>query len=262
VSKQSEHYPEFRHLQLGDVGSTNVEALVRAEQGEASGLWITADRQLQGRGRRGRVWTSEPGNLYASLLLIDPGDPARLGSLPLAVSTAVHDALAAVLPDRSGLNIKWPNDVLIDGAKTSGILLESSILADGRRAVVIGCGINVAHHPADGFYSSTCLREQGATVSPQELFARLFVSMQEALAQWDGGKGIAATRASWLERATGVGEAIVVRLPDQEIHGLFEGVDAEGRLILAMSDGKTQTIAAGDVFFSAPARTDRNCNDR
>lgn len=251
MSKQTAQNPDFRHLQLGDVGSTNVEALARAEQGEASGLWITADRQLQGRGRRGRVWTSEPGNLYASLLLIDPGDPSRLGSLPLAVSIAVHDALAAVLPDASGLNIKWPNDVLIHGAKTSGILLESNILADGRRAVVIGCGINVAHHPADGLYASTCLSEQGATISPQELFAHLFVSMQAVLEEWDGGSGIAATRASWLKRATGVGEAIVVRLPDREIHGLFEGIDAEGRLILAMSNGKTQTIAAGDVFFPA-----------
>lgn len=246
----------FRHLSLGDVGSTNAEAMERAQAGEEAGLWITADRQLQGRGRRGRNWASEPGNLYASLLLIDPCDPGRLGSLPLATSVAVYDAVASVLPDTTGLTIKWPNDVLINGAKTSGILLEANMLADGRRAVVIGCGINVAHHPGDGLYYSTCLSEHGAGVSPQELFARLYVSMEAALGEWDQGRGIAATRASWLKHATGIGEAIIVRLPDREIHGLFDGIDAEGRLILASSGGKTQTVAAGDVFFPTRARTE------
>ncbi len=241
---------DFRHLPLGDVGSTNAELLERARTGEASGLWLTADRQLTGRGRRGRTWTSEPGNLYSSLLLIDPAEPALLGSLPLAVAVAVHDAIAAVLPlDGGRLAIKWPNDVLIDGAKTSGILIESEFLSDRRQAVVIGCGINIAHHPNVEGYPSTCLAERGVGVSPQELFARLFTTMERVLRDWDRGRGVSEIRDQWIERCTGIGGPIVVRLPDSEIHGQFAGIDGDGRLLLALPDGGHQTISAGDVFF-------------
>lgn len=243
---------DFRHLHLGDVGSTNAELLARARDGETSGLWLTADRQLSGRGRRGRTWTSEPGNLYSSLLLIDPSEPGLIGSLPLAVSIAVHDAIGAVLPPDGGrLAIKWPNDVLIDGAKTSGILIESEFLRDGRQAVVIGCGINVAHHPNAEGYASTCLAERGASASAQELFAHLFMTMERMLGLWDRGRGIAAIRDRWIDRAVGIGSPIVVRLPDSEIHGLFAGIDGDGRLLLALPDGGHRTISAGDVFFPA-----------
>lgn len=245
----------YRHLPLGDVGSTNTECLDRARRGEPGGLWITADRQLTGRGRRGRSWVSEPGNLYASLLLIDPAEPARLASLPLAVAVAVHEAVRRSLPAeaRGKASVKWPNDILISGAKTSGILIESEMLADGRRAVVVGCGINVGHHPGEGLYPTTCLADEGAAVSPQELFAHLLVSMAEALAVWDGGAGIAATRADWMTRAAGIGGTVTVRLPDREIRGLFESVDGEGRMVLLEDTGRRQTIAAGDVFYPSLA---------
>ncbi|MAY62597.1 MAG: biotin--[acetyl-CoA-carboxylase] ligase [Rhizobiales bacterium] len=252
VSGPSAKKIDFRHLPLGDVGSTNADLLARARDGEEPGLWLTAERQLTGRGRRGRIWSSEPGNLYSSLLLIDPAAPHLLGSLPLAVAVAVHDAIAAVLPPAGGqLAIKWPNDVLIDGAKTSGILIESEFLADGRQAVVIGCGINVAHHPnADG-YASTCLHERGTSVSAQELFAHLFMAMERALDVWDRGRGIATIRDQWIERAAGIGGQIVVRLPDNEIRGLFAGIDGDGRLLLTLPDGGHRTFAAGDVFLPA-----------
>lgn len=245
----------YRHLPLGDVGSTNTECLDRARKGEPGGLWITADRQLTGRGRRGRSWVSEPGNLYASLLLIDPAEPARLASLPLAVAVAVHEAVRQSLPPdaRDRVRVKWPNDVLIGGAKTSGILIESEILPDKRRAVVIGCGVNVGHHPGEGIYPTTCLVEEGASVSPQELFAHLFVAMADSIAAWDGGAGIAATRADWLARAGGIGSEVTVRLPDREIRGLFESVDGEGRMVLLDNAGRRQTIAAGDVFYPSLA---------
>ncbi|WP_346432658.1 biotin--[acetyl-CoA-carboxylase] ligase [Pseudohoeflea coraliihabitans] len=244
----------FRHLPLGDVGSTNTEALKRARAGEASGLWITADRQLDGRGRRGRPWTSESGNLYASLLLIDPAPITQLGSLPLVVAIAVHNAIAMLLPPDAGqLAIKWPNDILINGAKTCGILLESEVLPDGSRAVVAGCGVNIAHHPARTDYASTRLNDHAMSASPQEFFARLFVTMEETLNDWDSGRGLSRIRAAWLERAAGVGQPITVRLPDSEISGLFKDIDADGRLILALPDGGTRTFAAGDVFFPAAA---------
>ncbi|MDF1607509.1 biotin--[acetyl-CoA-carboxylase] ligase [Hoeflea sp. YIM 152468] len=244
--------PDFRHIELGDVASTNAECLERARAGDAGRLWITAARQTGGRGRRGRTWISEPGNLYSSLLLIDPAPWAALGSLPLAVTLAVHGAVASMLPDGGGggLRIKWPNDLLINGFKTAGILIEAEQLSDGRRAVVIGCGINIAHRPDTGIYPATCLSEQGSAATPQGLFARLVVSMDATLQDWDEGRGLAGIRKAWIDRADGLGKPVTVNLPDRQIRGLFDGIDGEGRLMLAMPDGSKQMIASGDVFFT------------
>jgi len=244
--------PDFRHVELGDVASTNLECMERARSGDEGRLWITAVRQTGGRARRGRSWVSEPGNLYSSLLLIDPAPWAALASLPLAVTVAVEAAVSSALPAEAAqtLRIKWPNDLLIGGRKTSGILIEAEQLPDGRRAVVIGCGINVAHRPEAGLYPTTCLAEQGSSVTPQDLFAQLVVTMDSALRLWDQGRGVAAIRDAWIERAQGIGEPVTVNLPDRQIHGLFDGIDVEGRLMLALPDGSRQTIASGDVFFS------------
>lgn len=244
--------PDFRHIELGDVASTNLECMERARSGDEGKLWITAVRQTGGRARRGRSWVSEPGNLYSSLLLIDPAPWAALASLPLAVTVAVEAAVSSALPAEAAktLRIKWPNDLLIGGRKTSGILIEAEQLPDGRRAVVIGCGINVAHRPDAGLYPTTCLAEQGSSVTPQDLFAQLVVTMDSVLRLWDQGRGVAAIRDAWIERAQGIGEPVTVNLPDRQIHGLFDGIDVEGRLMLALPDGSRQTIASGDVFFS------------
>jgi BirA family biotin operon repressor/biotin-[acetyl-CoA-carboxylase] ligase len=244
--------PDFRHIELGDVASTNLECMERARSGDEGRLWITAVRQTGGRARRGRSWVSEPGNLYSSLLLIDPAPWAALASLPLAVTVAVEAAVSSALPAEAAqtLRIKWPNDLLIGGRKTSGILIEAEQLPDGRRAVVIGCGINVARRPEAGLYPTTCLAEQGSAVTPQDLFAQLVVTMDSALRLWDQGRGVAAIRDAWIERAQGIGEPVTVNLPDRQIHGLFDGIDVEGRLMLALPDGSRQTIASGDVFFS------------
>ena len=244
--------PDFRHIELGDVASTNIECMERARSGDPGGLWITAVRQTGGRARRGRNWVSEPGNLYSSLLLIDPAPWQALASLPMAVTVAVHDAIASVLPADAAeaLRIKWPNDMLISGRKTSGILIEAEQLAEGRRAVVIGCGVNVAHFPEAGLYPATCLNDQGSAATPQDLFARLVVSMDRTLKAWAQGRGLAAIREAWIDRAQGIGDPVTVNLPERKIHGLFDGIDDEGRLMLAMPDGSRQMIASGDVFFS------------
>ncbi|MEM5472584.1 biotin--[acetyl-CoA-carboxylase] ligase [Hoeflea sp. AS60] len=244
--------PDFRHIELGDVSSTNLECIERARAGDAGRLWITAVRQTGGRARRGRAWVSEPGNLYSSLLLIDPCPWEAMASLPLAVTLAVHGAIASVLPGETAetLRIKWPNDMLIDGHKTSGILIEAEQLPDGRRAVVIGCGVNIAHFPDSSLYPATCLMDQGSAATPQELFARLVVCMDQTLNDWDQGRGLTGIRDAWIERAQGIGQPVTVNLPDRQIRGLFDGIDDEGRLLLAMPDGNRQMIASGDVFFS------------
>lgn len=241
---------EFRHIALGDVDSTNLECLRRAREGDQGGLWVTANRQIKGRARRGRGWVSEPGNLYSSLLLIDPAEPAALASLPLAVAVAVHGAVRRVLPQGAAKpTIKWPNDVLIGGAKVSGILLEGESLANGHRAVVIGCGINVQHAPQGVIYPTTTLQAQGAAASAEELFARLYQSMGETLAAWNRGRGISSIRQAWLENAEGLGKTITVNLPAESITGTFRDIDQSGCLVLVDKDKRIKTIAAGDVFF-------------
>ena len=243
-------YADFRHIELGDVDSTNLECLKRARDGDPGNLWVTATRQLQGRARRGRGWVSQPGNLFASLLTIDPAPRTALATLPMAVAIAVHEAIFRVMPPGSQRpTIKWPNDILIDGAKVSGILLESETLPDGRSAVAIGCGINVEHSPEDVMYPATTLRAAGSSASAEELFARLCQIMAEELEIWNAGRGVSAIRKAWLEKAEGIGKPITVRLPQETISGTFKEIDQSGCLVLVDRDKMVRTIAAGDVFF-------------
>ena len=241
---------DFRHEALGEVGSTNTECLERARKGALSGLWITAGRQTIGRGRRGRAWSSEPGNLYASLLLIDPAPMDKLGSLPLVVAVALQAAVSRVMPPGApSVCVKWPNDLLVDGCKISGILVEAEALPDGRHAVVIGCGVNVATAPDAGLYPIATLRQFGVSAAPEELFAHLFAEMAGALSLWNGGEGVAAIMARWRAVAGGIGEKITVNLPDRSISGRFAGIDDTGLLKLETENDGERLIAAGDVFF-------------
>ncbi|OQP85583.1 biotin--[acetyl-CoA-carboxylase] ligase [Rhizobium rhizosphaerae] len=239
----------FRHHAFEEVSSTNATALAAARDGEGGGLWITARRQTAGRGRRGRSWSSAEGNLYSSLMLIDPGPIALLHSLPLVAAVAAQQAVAAALPYGVEARVKWPNDILIEGRKAVGILLESEGLPDGRRAVVIGIGINVAEAPDHGLYPITSIREMGGTLSADEVFAHLFRAMAEGLALWDEGRGLAGIVAAWRQRAAGIGGRITVNLPNGSLSGVFEDIDEAGQLILRDEGGQRRLISVGDVFF-------------
>lgn len=220
-----------------------------ARQGDPGKLWITADSQASGRGRQGRTWISEPGNLYASLLLIDPADAKDLGTLPLAVSLAVRDAVAAAAPELDRLlTIKWPNDILLDGAKLAGILLESAMVG-ARRAVVIGCGVNCRHAPPPGEYPVTRLSDHGAEIHPHDLFRHLAEAMEVRLRQWDGARGKAAIVADWTGNASGVGQTITLRLPGRSLSGRFAGLDDDGLLLLDRPGHEVLRVSAGEVFF-------------
>ncbi|MBB3647368.1 BirA family biotin operon repressor/biotin-[acetyl-CoA-carboxylase] ligase [Rhizobium sp. BK619] len=241
---------DFRHEALSETSSTNSECLARARAGDGGNLWVTAERQTGGRGRRGRLWVSERGNLYASLLLIDPAPMERLSSLPLAVAVAVHQAIRQVLPPGAEpLEVKWPNDILIGRKKTCGILVEGERLPDGRYALIVGIGINVSVMPDNPLYPVTCLRHHASAASPEELFAHLFAATADVLDQWDEGRGIAEITARWRAIACGIGEKITVNLPDRSISGQFAGIDDNGLLMLDTGTGRIMPIAAGDVFF-------------
>jgi BirA family biotin operon repressor/biotin-[acetyl-CoA-carboxylase] ligase len=235
--------------QRDSVGSTNDEGLKLARDGERGPLWVTARRQTMGRGRRGRAWTSEPGNLYASLLLTDPSPAEYAAQLSFVAALALHDAIAATAPSIAPrLALKWPNDMLVDGAKVGGILVEGESGGAGLLTVVIGVGVNCSTHPPETSYPATNLARAGAPVASHDLFSTLSRTMLERLAQWNHGKGFERTRSDWLARATGIGAATRVVLPERELVGTFETLDPAGRLILRLADASTTAIAAGDVF--------------
>jgi len=226
------------------IGSTNAEALKLARAGERGPLWVTARMQDAGRGRRGAAWVSEAGNLYATLLMTDL-PAARAPELSFVAALAVHDAIAAAAP---GLRptLKWPNDLLLDGAKFAGILIEGE--GGTPFAVAVGIGVNCVNHPTLTAYPATDLAAAGVSLAPERLFAALSAATVRRLAQWDRGAGFAATRADWLARASGLGEPIRVRLPERELAGRFAGLDETGHLLVEGPGGAVEAIAAGEVY--------------
>jgi len=240
----------WRHLALDQVGSTNVEAMVLADSGDAGQIWVTALSQQAGKARRGRQWISHPGNLYGSLLLIDPAPRDALATLPLMVSLALHKAVLQELPQiGERLKIKWPNDLLLDGKKLSGILLEAQPDRHGRSAVVIGCGVNCRHFPENPLYPATSLAHEGFEVVPMKLFRQLALAMASELRIWAQGHGFAIIRREWLDRCHGLGEAIVARYPDRELQGTFIDINTDGLLLLRDEEGYTHLVSAADIFF-------------
>jgi BirA family biotin operon repressor/biotin-[acetyl-CoA-carboxylase] ligase len=235
-----------RHIALDSAGSTNAEALARARAGERGPLWITALSQSAGRGRRGSPWVSAPGNLYATLLLCEPSPLEHAPQLSFVTALALHDAVAECAPQLGPmLKVKWPNDLLLGGAKVAGILIEGE--SEPTFAVAIGIGVNCAAHPKDMPYPATDLAAAGAAVTPEATFYALSNAMPRRLAQWQHGEGFAGVRADWLKRAAGLGQDIRVRLPDRELSGRFQGLDDAGRLLLLGPDGMA-TVTAGEVF--------------
>jgi BirA family biotin operon repressor/biotin-[acetyl-CoA-carboxylase] ligase len=226
--------------------STNTEALALARQGERGPLWVTAERQTGGRGRRGRSWVSEPGNLHASLLLTEAAPPEHVAELSFVAALAIHDAVAEVAPNlKPAVAIKWPNDLLVGGKKFAGILIESE--GKESEAAAVGIGVNCVSHPPDADFPATDLKAAGADVSPAALFAALSAKMLGRLAQWNKGEHFSTIRADWLARAGGVGGPVRVRVGEEELAGTFETIDDAGRLVLATRDGSKKTVAAGDV---------------
>ena len=146
------------------------------------------------------------------------------------------------------IRFKWPNDMICDGAKFAGILVEGESTSGRPLAAVVGIGVNCTQHPAGMAYPATDLAAAGAAVTPEALFRALSRTMLLRLAEWDRGRGFAAIRAAWLARAMGLAEVIRVSLPEREVRGRFESLDRTGRLLLRHEDGTLEAITAGDIF--------------
>jgi len=241
--------PDFyRLIRLATVGSTNDEAKRLAQSGAPEGTLVWALEQTAGRGRRGRPWQSPPGNLYLSLLLrpaVSAGQAAQLG---FVAALALGDALEPLIGAGHALRFKWPNDVLLDGRKLAGILLESETAAAVAVAfVVIGMGINLAVAPSGTEFPAISLAEAGIRgVSPGVLLDAFAHHFQGWYRRWRA-EGFAPVRLAWLARAGGLGEAVLVRLERATLSGRFLDLDEEGALLLESDQGRRR-IAAGEVF--------------
>ena len=227
-----------------EIDSTNEEARRLAAKGEPGPLWLTAARQTAGKGRRGRAWESLSGNLAATLLIRPERGQSEWAQLSFATAVAVSDMAAQFAPNAQ-IALKWPNDVLADGRKLSGILLET---ATGQ-ALAIGIGVNLAHHPEGTEFPATSLASLG--VKPP--------TAEDALAVLAGGfakwyevwcaQGFAPVREAWLARAAGLGSRIRARLATEERSGMFEGIDENGALLLNEGFGRSCVLPAADIFF-------------
>jgi BirA family biotin operon repressor/biotin-[acetyl-CoA-carboxylase] ligase len=253
MSERRPRLPGFyRLVALDSIDSTNEEARRRLIAGEAvpEGTLIWAAEQTAGRGRRGRSWTSPRGNLYMSLVLRPGCAPGVAAQLGFAAAVALAEALADVLPGQGRVRLKWPNDVLVDGAKVSGILLEAVATGEGgAAAVVLGVGVNLQSCPQDGLYKTISLAEAGSTIrEPAELLERFAGRLLSWYELWRHD-GFAPLREAWLGRAVGLGQAIEVRLDRETLSGRFEALDESGALALALPEGGHRLVAAGDVFF-------------
>ena len=247
MSEPGPRLPEGWRLAAHDtLGSTNDEALRLLRAGAPAPTLVWARAQESGRGRDGRVWSSPPGNIYASLLLRPPGTPLVAAQLGFVAALAIGEALAARVPE---VTLKWPNDVLQAGRKIAGILLETEgVGAEGIAGLVVGFGVNVARHPAEARLPATSLHAAGdAGARVEEVLSAIARDFARWHATWSSD-GFAPVRAAWLARAHGLGGAIEVRLPRETIAGRFRDVDARGVLILETASG-ARAITAGDVFF-------------
>ncbi|MDT9597490.1 biotin--[acetyl-CoA-carboxylase] ligase [Sphingosinicella rhizophila] len=229
---------------VAETHSTNDDVAGLARQGIAEGLWLRAERQTGGRGRQGRDWLSPVGNLYASTLVrLHPTDPPA-PSLALVAAVALHEVACAYAKD-APIRIKWPNDLLVDGAKLSGILLERV-----DEAVIIGFGVNLASHPTDIERPATSFAAfLGHAPEPAVFLEDLAAATARWLGRWRSD-GIAPVRSQWLAAAHPIGTALAAGTADGRIlNGLFDGLDEDGGLRLRLADGSMHVIHAGDVFL-------------
>ncbi|WP_395395040.1 biotin--[acetyl-CoA-carboxylase] ligase [Novosphingobium sp. BL-8A] len=228
-----------------ETASTNADLVRRLGAGEGigEGFWLRAVRQSAGRGRRGKAWSSPAGNLYASTVVALRADDPPVHTLAFVAALAVCDLVLSLLPAAASVQLKWPNDVLVDGAKISGILLERS-----GDHVIVGIGVNVVSAPELSDRATTSILASGASdIDAQAVLHVLDARFAERLAQWRC-EGLSGTLAAWQQSAYPLGTALKVMLDGEgQVTGTFAGLDPDGALRLRLADGGLRVIHAGDV---------------
>ena len=228
---------------LDTVGSTNDEAAQLADSGASEGTVVWSREQTGGRGRRGRVWASPVGNLYTSTILRPDCPAQRAAELGFAAALAVAD----IVPAGREVRVKWPNDVLVDGGKIAGILLESAIGQTGQvQHVVAGIGVNVGFAP-----QLPEMRYPGSALggSVEAALEKLTAALAARLAEWRR-EGFETVRAAWLAKAGPLGAEVDVKLGEGLVRGRFAGLDREGALLLDTATGPRK-IVSGELLGRA-----------
>src|SRR5438309_1741610 len=251
----------YRLTAFDQTGSTNAEAMARARDGERGPIWFVTSEQTAGRGRRQRTWIAPRGNLASSILEVMDLAPATAATLGFAAGLALESALQKLSVEanlRRGSDplkfaLKWPNDVLAERQKLSGILLEAEAVAGNRLAVVVGIGTNVVAAPEGTPTPAVSLAALGVHVGAEELFTALSDAWIEFRGIWDNGRGFADIRKLWLERAFGLGERVAIRTGTATVEGAFDTIDESGCLIVRTAEGKRAAVTAGEVYFGAAA---------
>jgi len=248
---------------LEETPSTNEHALELARSGAAPHLTLVwARRQSKGRGRGGRAWQSAEGNVFFSMVLRPQPHWGDLNQIPILTAVATFAAIRPLVPKSREVTLKWPNDLLIDGAKVSGTLIES--LAASRRtdvnswsaaALVVGIGVNVAHHPSEGLmYPATSLQIAGSAADRDQIICALAETLIATLALWCDA-GFMPIRTAYLEHAQGLGQRITIRVSpetQEPVSGVFEDIGEDGALFLRLDDGTVERLIAGDILLGAP----------
>ncbi len=230
----------FNVLHYDTIDSTNDEVRRLANEGAAHGTVVHADEQKSGRGRLARSWHSPPGNLYMSALLRLDLPPARLAELSFVAAVAVAETVAGLLPPRLGIIVKWPNDVLVEGGKIAGILLEN---VDG--VTILGIGLNVLHAPGSVGYKTATIAGSGGIASVDGARDLLLHELERLITHWQD-KGFAPIRKAWLDRSYPTGTMLRVTIGGQVVEGDFAGLDEDGALLLDTPDGPRRVVV-GDV---------------
>ena len=237
-------WPDGVRLRRYDIlDSTSEEAKRLAREGECGPLWICAAQQTAGRGRRGRVWVSQPGNLFATLLM--EAAPRISAEIGFVAAISAVEAIRQFVPD-DRVKIKWPNDILIGGDKCGGILVEQ--VSDS--LVAVGVGIDLANCPS-GVGAVSLSDVCGFALAPDEMLASVAHEMNAWLSLWRKA-GFAPIREAWLARAAGMGDVIRAVTPLGNIDGVFENLDSNGALLLRDAGGTMHRITAADVFYGCP----------
>ncbi|MEO1266139.1 MAG: biotin--[acetyl-CoA-carboxylase] ligase [Pseudomonadota bacterium] len=243
---------------LDEVDSTNTDAMRRLTSANVAPdrpFWVVSDLQTAGKGRSGRGWSHPRGNLAASLALPAPADAETRGQLALVAGLAVYDAIADALRSvapTARIELKWPNDVLVERAKISGILIEATEIA-GEWWAVVGCGINIVSAPEIAGRAAISLNEMGTDTSAPEVFKALAANWSRHLELWRHGENFAAIRARWLQSSLPIDTSLTVNAGDEQVAGYFAGLGPRGELLIKDPSGRIRRVTFGDVAI-APSR--------
>ena len=229
-------------IRFDEVESTNDEALKYSQSTNEANCVITAKRQTKGRGRRGRSWVSLDGNLFFSILL--KFEVRNLGALAVISSLSLLQCIKFLKPEADVL-LKWPNDVLLNEAKVSGILAEKA----AGDYMIVGIGVNIKQSPPDDnmLYPTISLKDAGIIVSADD-FLSLYIKMFGDNIDLYYENGFAILQRQWSDNAKGIGKEITIRQEGNVRKGIFKGIGAQADLLLE-NDGVISKILVGDVFY-------------